>query len=64
MPHYFIVPKTLDQTDDRAANRSLNFDPTDIGTINLGQTWQAVFRLNVLKAGQYHHLWKWVIYLL
>ena len=43
--------ETLDQTSDWAANRSLNFDSGDIGTISLGQTWQAVFRLNVSKAG-------------
>jgi len=42
---------TLDQTDDWVANRGLSFDSSEIGTIYLGQTWQAVFRLNVTKAG-------------
>ena len=48
-----IGPLTLDQTDDWNDNnsRSLNFDSSDIGTIHLGQTWQAVFRMDVLKAG-------------
>ena len=44
-------PLTLDQRDDWDANRSLNFDSGDIGTIHLNQTWQAVFRLNVSKPG-------------
>ena len=46
-----IRDETLNQTVDWAATRSLNFSSTDIGTIHLGQTWQAVFRLNVSKAG-------------
>ncbi|MDE4907849.1 VWA domain-containing protein [Methanogenium marinum] len=46
-----IGPKTLDQRDDWAANQSLNFEIDEIGTIRLGQTWQAVFRLNVSKPG-------------
>ncbi|KAF1077891.1 VWA domain-containing protein [Methanogenium sp. MK-MG] len=44
-------PLTLDQTDDWSASQSLSFDSSEIGTIHLGQTWQAVFRLNVLKPG-------------
>ncbi len=46
-----IGPLTLDQTDDWDGNRGLNFDSGEIGTIRLGQTWQAVFRLNVSKPG-------------
>lgn len=46
-----IRDETLNQTVDWAATRSLNFSSTDIGTVHLGQTWQAVFRLNVSKAG-------------
>ncbi len=46
-----LTPQTLDQRNDWAANRSLNFNATEIGTIHLGQTWQAVFRLNVSKPG-------------
>ncbi|GAB7016971.1 vWA domain-containing protein [Methanogenium cariaci] len=44
-------PLTLDQTDDWDAGQSLSFDSTEIGTIHLGQTWQATFRLDVLKPG-------------
>ncbi|WFN33571.1 VWA domain-containing protein [Methanogenium sp. S4BF] len=44
-------PLPLDQRDDWAANRSLNFESDEIGTIQLGQTWQAEFRLNVSKPG-------------
>jgi len=51
VPPYFIGPMTLNQTDDWAATRCLTFDSGDIGTIRLGQTWQATFRLNVSKAG-------------
>ena len=46
-----IGPLTFDQTNDWDNNRSLNFDSGEIGTIRLGQTWQAVFRLNVSKPG-------------
>lgn len=46
-----IGPMTLDQTDDWDDNQALNFDSTEIGTIHLGQTWQAVFNLNISKAG-------------
>lgn len=44
-------PRTLNQKDDWAANQSLNFNSSEIGTIRLGQTWQAEFRLNVSKPG-------------
>ena len=44
-------PLTLDQTDDWDESRGLSFDSGEIGTIRLGQTWQAVFRMNVSKAG-------------
>ena len=44
-------PLTLDQRDDWAQNQSLNFPTSEIGTIHLGQTWQAAFRLNVSKSG-------------
>lgn len=44
-------PLTLDQWDDWSANQSLNFATSEIGTIHLGQTWQAAFLLNVSKAG-------------
>ena len=44
-------PLTIDQTDGWTKNRHLNFDSGHIGTLSLGQTWQAVFRLNVSKAG-------------
>jgi len=46
-----IYDLTLDQSDDWDVHRSLNFDSSEIGTIHLGQTWQAVFRMNVLKEG-------------
>ena len=42
---------TLDQTDDWDAHQSLNFDSSEIGTIHLGQTWQAEFRLIASKPG-------------
>ncbi len=44
-------PPTLDQSKNWEDNQSLNFNITDVGTIHLGQTWQAVFRLNVLREG-------------
>ena len=46
-----VGPMTLDQTDDWDENQALDFDSTEIGTIHLGQTWQAVFNLNISKAG-------------
>lgn len=46
-----LKQKTLNQTDEWTDACCLTFDSTDIGTIHLGQTWQATFRLNVSKAG-------------
>jgi len=47
--HHEIIPKkTIDQTDDWNDGNKLRFD---IGTIHLGQTWEAVFRLKVLTDG-------------
>ncbi|WFN33570.1 VWA domain-containing protein [Methanogenium sp. S4BF] len=43
--------RTLNQTDGWDTKRCLNFDSTQIGTIQLGQTWQAVFRLIPMKPG-------------
>ena len=50
------APNIRDQTEDQTSDwndgsPSLNFDTTLIGTIHLHQTWQAVFRLKVLKEG-------------
>ena len=46
---YVIVPeKTVNQTDDWSGDRSLEFE---IGTVHLGQTWEATFRLRVLTDG-------------
>ncbi len=48
-----VRPLTLlDQTEDwENGNQKLTFNATEIGTINLGQVWQAKFRLNVSKPG-------------
>ncbi|MDI6867929.1 Ig-like domain-containing protein [Methanoculleus sp.] len=47
--HYVIVPRrTLNQTDDWNDDRNLAFE---IGTVHLGQTWEATFRLRVLTDG-------------
>ncbi|MGD0079438.1 MAG: PKD domain-containing protein [Methanoregula sp.] len=42
------VKNNTDQSGQWNLNQQLNFT---IGTINLGQTWQAVFELNVTQAG-------------
>ncbi|MDE4907847.1 VWA domain-containing protein [Methanogenium marinum] len=44
-------PLTFDQRNDWKDNQSLNFNTTEIGTIHLGQIWQAKFRLNISKPG-------------
>jgi len=41
-------PYTLNQTDEFNATRQLNFN---IGTIKLGQTWEAIYTLRVLTDG-------------
>ena len=47
--HYIITPfTTIDQTPDWNADNNLHFD---IGTVRLGQTWEATFRLKVLTDG-------------
>jgi len=44
-----IIPKyTVDDSADWADGHKLNFD---VGTIQLGQTWETTFRLRVLKDG-------------
>ncbi|MDE4907846.1 VWA domain-containing protein [Methanogenium marinum] len=44
--------QTVDQTAHWDANRCLNFDSTtNLSTIQLGQTWQAKFRLIPMKPG-------------
>ncbi len=46
-----IRKETLDQTKEWGENRHLSFDSTKIGNIQLGQTWQAKFRLTAMKPG-------------
>jgi hypothetical protein len=46
--HYELVSLTLNQTDDWNDDHNLNFD---VGTVHLGQTWEATFRLKVLTDG-------------
>jgi len=41
-------PRTIDQTIDWNDNHNLHFD---VGTINLGQTWEATFRLKAKMEG-------------
>lgn len=40
-----------DQTSDWLAGRSLNFGTDEIGTIHLGETWEANFTLNMTTSG-------------
>ncbi|MFA5394904.1 MAG: hypothetical protein WC346_02685, partial [Methanogenium sp.] len=49
--HIIREPETINQKEYWDLHESLSFSTDDIGTIRLGQTWQAVFRLNVLQAG-------------
>mgnify|MGYP005840660445 CR=1 FL=1 len=47
--HYDTIPfTTIDQTADWNTGNNLHFD---IGTVRLGQTWEATFRLKVLTDG-------------
>ena len=47
--HYTIMPRrTVNQTDDWSDDRNLKFA---IGTVHLGQTWEATFRLRALTDG-------------
>ncbi|KUK63255.1 MAG: von Willebrand factor, type A [Methanoculleus marisnigri] len=47
--HHEIIPlETVDQTDDWNDDHTLQFN---IGTVHLGQTWEATFRLKVLTDG-------------
>lgn len=48
------LPWTKNQRNDWDTHQSLNFDTDDIGTIHLGQTWQAIFRLNITRAGNFN----------
>lgn len=45
----FWMDQSNNWTDNN--NQSLNFNTNHIGTIHLGQTWQAVFKLKVLREG-------------
>ncbi len=47
-PHEIIPLKTVNQTDDWNDDHTIHFD---IGTVHLGQTWEATFRLRVLTDG-------------
>ncbi len=46
--HHDLVSLILNQTDDWNDDHNLNFD---VGTVHLGQTWEATFRLKVLTDG-------------
>ncbi|WP_048180151.1 Ig-like domain-containing protein [Methanoculleus sediminis] len=47
--HCVIIPKrSVNQIDDWSDDRNLEFE---IGTVHLGQTWEATFRLRVLADG-------------
>ncbi len=46
--HAIISPTTINQTDDWSDDRNLKFA---IGTVHLGQTWEATFRLRALTDG-------------
>ena len=47
--HHELIPRhTIDQTDDWNDDHTLRFD---IGTVHLGQVWEATFRLRILTDG-------------
>jgi len=47
--HHELIPRhTIDQTDDWERDKKLRFD---IGTVHLGQVWEATFSLKVIADG-------------